>query len=149
MKTALVDQQPAFSRDARQLLEWVVRGQWWACVGGSDSILQTFTDQGIGKNVKQVLIPELSYANATTLYLINKAPHPSATKLFINWFLAKEGQTVFSRETRFNSARKDVPVVNPFTAVTDREATGLFRPDHESVVPEIDKTIEIAKDLLK
>jgi hypothetical protein len=40
-------------------------------------------------------------------------------------------------------------VVHQLTAVTDREATTLFRPDHESVVPEIEKTIELAKDLLK
>ena len=49
-----------------------------------------------------------------SLALINRAPHPNAAKVFINWLLSREGQTVFQRvmsspgDAR-NSRRIDVP----------------------------------------
>ncbi|MFH1122216.1 MAG: hypothetical protein V1758_00995 [Pseudomonadota bacterium] len=39
----------------------------------------------------------------------NQAPNPNAAKLFANWFLTKEGQTVYSRAAGAESARLDVP----------------------------------------
>jgi len=36
-------------------------------------------------------------SRAKTLVLINKAPHPNAAKLFINWFLSREGQIDFQQ----------------------------------------------------
>ena len=50
-----------------------------------------------------------------TVGLVNKAPHPNAAKVFINWLLSREGQTTFQRtsveaETSFqNSRRVDIP----------------------------------------
>ena len=43
------------------------------------------------------------------LRLFNKAPHPNAAKVYINWLLSKEGQTVFARANGYVSARLDVP----------------------------------------
>ena len=34
-----------------------------------------------------------------SLALFNKAPHPNAAKVYINWLLSKEGQTVFRAPT--------------------------------------------------
>jgi ABC-type Fe3+ transport system substrate-binding protein len=49
-----------------------------------------------------------------SLALMNRAPHPNAAKVFINWLLSPEGQTLFQRvisqpgDPR-NSRRADVP----------------------------------------
>jgi iron(III) transport system substrate-binding protein len=49
-----------------------------------------------------------------SLALINRAPHPNAAKVFINWLLSREGQTLFQKvisqpgDAR-NSRRIDVP----------------------------------------
>ena len=43
------------------------------------------------------------------LGLFNRAPHPNAAKVYINWLLSKEGQTAFARHTGYISARLDVP----------------------------------------
>ena len=40
---------------------------------------------------------------------VNKAPHPNAAKVFLNWFHTKEGQTVYGRISLAESARLDVP----------------------------------------
>ena len=41
----------------------------------------------------------MSPANGA-LALFNKAPHPNAAKVYINWLLSKEGQTVFAARQR-------------------------------------------------
>jgi ABC-type Fe3+ transport system substrate-binding protein len=49
-----------------------------------------------------------------SLALMNRAPHPNAAKVFINWLLSRDGQTLFQKvmsqpgDAR-NSRRADVP----------------------------------------
>jgi len=45
---------------------------------------------------------------------LNRAPHPNAAKVFINWLLSRDGQTVFQKVISVpgdarNSRRIDVP----------------------------------------
>jgi ABC-type Fe3+ transport system substrate-binding protein len=45
---------------------------------------------------------------------MNRAPHPNAAKVFVNWLLSREGQTAFQRVISMpgdakNSRRIDVP----------------------------------------
>jgi iron(III) transport system substrate-binding protein len=49
-----------------------------------------------------------------SLALMNRAPHPNAAKVFINWLLSREGQTLFQKVITIpgdarNSRRIDVP----------------------------------------
>jgi len=41
--------------------------------------------------------------------VISRAPHPNATKLFVNWVLSREGQTAWQKHTEVNSLRMDIP----------------------------------------
>jgi ABC-type Fe3+ transport system substrate-binding protein len=47
--------------------------------------------------------------------LLNRAPHPNAAKVFINWVLSREGQTAFQKVSvadnaaSGNSMREDIP----------------------------------------
>jgi ABC-type Fe3+ transport system substrate-binding protein len=45
--------------------------------------------------------------------LVNKAPHPNAAKVLINWFLSREGQMTVQKtgpdEPGQNSLREDIP----------------------------------------
>ncbi len=41
--------------------------------------------------------------------LINRAPHPNAAKVYINWLLSKEGAAQFTRITGLPSMRADAP----------------------------------------
>jgi len=52
-------------------------------------------------------------AGGTMVALVNKAPHPNAAKVLINWFLSREGQIAVQRtgvdEPGQNSLREDIP----------------------------------------
>jgi ABC-type Fe3+ transport system substrate-binding protein len=48
--------------------------------------------------------------SAFTFVLMDKAPHPNAAKVFLNWVLSKEGQTAIQKEGETNdSLRIDIP----------------------------------------
>ena len=38
-----------------------------------------------------------------------EAPHPNATKVFVNWLLSKEGSSLVAPAIGYPSARSDVP----------------------------------------
>lgn len=99
-------------RDQRRQIEWVARGKYTILLGVSDGVLEQLAQRGL-KNFG--LNPEFKdYGGAITasfgsLGLINRAPHPNAAVVFLNWVLGKDGQTAWSRAMGHPSRRLDVP----------------------------------------
>jgi iron(III) transport system substrate-binding protein len=106
------------SADQRQLIDWVSQGTY--PVG-------LFIDPGeVTVAIKQGLpiapVPPEQFKegapvgpNNGGVTIIDKAPHPNAAKLYVNWMLSKEGQAIWQREVGDNSLRVDIPKdgVNP------------------------------------
>lgn len=105
------------SRDVRQIGDWLATGKF------AISIFTTYSRTGLDVAKKQGLPVDwfgpknfkegiaLSNANGNVC-LINKAPHPSAARLAINWLLSREGQTAFQKISNpgiSNSLRVDIP----------------------------------------
>ena len=44
------------------------------------------------------------------LVVLKNAPHPNATRVFVNWFLSREGQEVYTRAMHQATRRLDVDV---------------------------------------
>lgn len=110
----LVDQKPVFQRDQRFIMDQMVRGNYPIANGFAAGHLKQYLDQGLGKNLKQVVFPETQYESSEgQLWLVNRAPHPNAAKLFVNWLLTKEGGTAWSEGNGQNSRRTDVPPRDP------------------------------------
>ena len=60
--------------------------------------------------IKPIQSPALSYGfGFGGIALIDKAPHPNAAKVFINWILDKEVQTELDAAVKINSRHKGVP----------------------------------------
>ncbi|HEY3166876.1 MAG TPA: hypothetical protein VGK57_06585 [Candidatus Binatia bacterium] len=51
-------------------------------------------------------------AGGGTISFIDKAPHPNAAKLFVNWLLSREGQIEFQKRDGSDSFRIDIPKHN-------------------------------------
>ncbi|MSQ27339.1 MAG: extracellular solute-binding protein [Dehalococcoidia bacterium] len=108
VKGLLVDQAPTFSRDSRLTAEGVVRGRSPIALGVRSEVLADFKNEGLAKNVKFLDLPDADYVPNTAMLLFAKAPHPSAAKLFMNWYLTKTGQEAVCKPLPSNSARTDV-----------------------------------------
>lgn len=105
-----IKNQPALVRDSRQLVEWVVRGKNSVGIGVSTPLVNDFRKSGAPIN----MLPPMKEAReirggVSYTGLINKAPHPYAAKILINWILSKEGQTSVSKAAQVASRRLDVP----------------------------------------
>jgi iron(III) transport system substrate-binding protein len=128
------EMQLALSRDARQMTDWLSTGKFSLCIrcnAGSE----------VGKAVQQKLpIGYLdtddwkeggsSSAAGGTLAVLSRAPHPNAAKVFINWFLSRDGQIAlqkFGRPDAHNSRRIDIPKeeVDAYNRLDEREK--IFR----------------------
>jgi iron(III) transport system substrate-binding protein len=148
IKRLFVDQEPVLSRDSRQVAEFMVRGRFPIALGVNPQLLKQFQRQGVGKNLKLLRFPELDTVNyGTTLWLVNRAPHPSAARLFANWLLTKDAQVHWAREVETNSRRLGVEPGNPEFALP--RGAKFFQVDAEENLPHVVKTQEIAKAVIK
>ncbi len=141
-----VGQEPILSRDQRQMMDFVIKGQYWIGSGAvSDAVLVDFLASGVGKNLKHIPIDELDNLNHgnNVLYYFNRAPHSNAAKLFINWVLTKEGSALWSKKAETNSRRTDVPAAKPSNAPDAKR--NLIAIDRQEWEPEWAKSQALAK----
>jgi iron(III) transport system substrate-binding protein len=109
---ALSRQGLTLLKNYAQEVDMLGQGRFPLGVGLSDSMIEERTKRG----VPIVIVDPRQMKEGTPispvsggLSLVNRAPHPNAAKLYINWLLSKEAQTIFARATGYISNRVDVP----------------------------------------
>jgi len=145
MDRLLTEQKVILNRDTRQITEQMVRGQHAIAFGVVKTVLEEFKKEGLGKNIRP--LPMLGIDLGKIMWLPKQVPHPNAAKVFINWMLGKEGQEAWCKAVVTNSRRTDVPVIDP--AVFPRAGMEFQSGNSEEGARELDRTVEIAKELLK
>ena len=103
--------------DLRQAIDWLATGKFSVGMPIQGGTVYKAKNQGLAVNEFSAFHfkegVNLSSAFGS-LALLNRAPHPNAAKVFINWLLSREGQTLFQKvisqpgDPR-NSRRIDVP----------------------------------------
>jgi iron(III) transport system substrate-binding protein len=98
--------------------DWLASGKFFLCLCRHQSISEAKT-QGLPVDLVDPMLFKEGVGvetRAKTLALMNKAPHPNAAKIFINWFLSREGQSDFQKiSTKYvdaggeGSLRMDIP----------------------------------------
>jgi ABC-type Fe3+ transport system substrate-binding protein len=81
-------------------------------IGVTTGTLRQMREAGLGESIDRIDFPDGRQVGRSGGFISvpKAAPHPNAAKLFANWLLSKEGQTVWVKATQENSARVDVPV---------------------------------------
>ncbi len=148
LRRIVVEQNITYLRDARQLVDSVIRGKYAIGMAGNlRQQLREFTEQGVGKNVAQVDLDGASWSLADALFVFNQRPHPNAARLFLNWVLSKEGQELWVRAFDANSRRTDVAPVNPDESpIPGRK---YLRSDQEENFDKIEETRPFVEKLLQ
>jgi iron(III) transport system substrate-binding protein len=109
---ALGKQQLTILRDYAQEVDAVGQGRYPVLIGAADFVAINRAKQGApiaivdARQLKEGT--DVSPTNGN-LAMFNKAPNPNAAKVYINWLLSKDGQTIFARANGYVSARLDVP----------------------------------------
>ncbi len=102
------------SRDFRQPVDWLSTGKYllcYACQGVEEG-----RSQGLPVDTLTHSLKEGTYLapRGSVVALMNRALHPNAAKVFINWLLSREGQIAFQKMnalegTGADSLRVDIP----------------------------------------
>lgn len=111
----LSKQKIVYTNNRRQNAEWVVRGRYPIGFATSPEDLALFREQGLGKNIGVFngdITKLVGGAGFGTVSFMDRAPHPNAAKVYINWLLSKAGQADWKQSQR-NSRRLDVPLGAP------------------------------------
>ena len=105
----LVEQDLFLTRDLRQLADALAKGKVALAFGLGRSQTEPFIKAGLPLKPAPVTKEGLPASNAFgVLGVIKDPPHPNATKVFINWFLGREGQDWYSRIMQNGTRRLDV-----------------------------------------
>jgi iron(III) transport system substrate-binding protein len=144
---ALFKNQVTYTHNDHQITEWVVRGRYPIGLGVEPNELQEFHAQGLGKNVAP--LPDSLYKiqqvspGFGSVGLIDKAPHPNAAAVYINWLLSKAGQEEWVQVPR-NSRRTDVKPAFPHLA--PKQGMNYFTGQAEQYTKERQDLARLAKE---
>jgi iron(III) transport system substrate-binding protein len=136
------------SRDRRQMTDWLANGKYAMA-------LRTAPDASTLDNAKAQGLPVNWFApghfkeavaisgGPAHVAVVNRSPHPNAAKLFINWFLSREGQlmvqhTAATQGDGIDSLRIDIPKDMIPPAYRRGEKTKFFdldAPEHANDDP--------------
>ena len=107
--TKIRAQAAAVDRDQRRQIEWIAQGKYPVHLAPG-TVMYQLEKRGL----KFGVIPSFKDYGAYltpgfgSVMVMNKSPHPNAAKIFLNWLLTKEGQTVFNKGMGYVSRRVDV-----------------------------------------
>jgi iron(III) transport system substrate-binding protein len=110
VKRLYLDQKPVISRNRRQLTDWLARGTYPISLSVSDDDAEQIRKDGF--HVLDLYgLSDLSgvlSGGPYVLSLANKAPHPNAAIVFLNWMASGEALEIYSRATISATLRTDV-----------------------------------------
>lgn len=101
-------QQPTIIRDKRQLVEWVARGKAHLALGVTQDQVGAFQKVGAAVEYNPVEEGMLITFGASSISLLEQAPHPKGARLLVNWLLTKDVQAEWGPRHDLASRRQDV-----------------------------------------
>lgn len=133
------DMEVTIARDYRQPVDWLASGRYALCVPCVSDEMDKAMDQGlpVGQILKLKEGGTLS-SSGGTLTLLQNAPHPNAAKVFVNWLLSRDGQTIVQKgrkgraRTASNSLRIDIPKNELPEEVQRRDGVDYFDADDDN-----------------
>ena len=98
------------SRDQRMMVDWVAQGKHLLSIFSAGSDVLDAKKKGLPIDLIDAPDDE-SYMSGGFGHVaaVNKAPHPAANKVFLNWLLSREGQLKWQEKSDNNSLRTDIP----------------------------------------
>ncbi len=109
-------QKIAYTATRRQTSEWLVRGRYPIGISAGPDEIAFFRQEGLGKNIEMFsagLTKEIGGAGFGCVQLMERAPHPNAARLYVNWLLGQKAQADYALAAKRNSRRTDTQPGSP------------------------------------
>jgi ABC-type Fe3+ transport system substrate-binding protein len=110
VKRLYVDQQPFITRDHRQNADLLARGTYPIAISLQQQEVGRLASEGFPVRAipNPPESPDTVSAGFGHLGLVDRAPHPNAAKVFVNWLLTREGQQLWQNSQLQVSVRNDL-----------------------------------------
>ena len=113
IRRLLTEMDITASRDTRQIVDWLATGKF--AISGLTLVNRTGLDaakrQGLPVDwfSPQQFKEGMALVSTAHTGLANRAPHPNATRVALNWYLSREGQMIRQKPGNVDSLRIDIP----------------------------------------
>lgn len=104
----LAKAEPMIMSDQRQQLDWLAHGKISILIAPKPDTFAEFLKLGAPVAIVEPAEGTWLSCGVGAIALFNNAPHPNAARVFLNWLLTKEAQTLFANAVLQQSARLDV-----------------------------------------
>jgi iron(III) transport system substrate-binding protein len=125
VKRLYLGQKVVLTRERRQLTDWLARGTYPISFGAQSSDVEKMIKEGFP--LKEVYgfpdMPPALTGSPWLLTLMNKAPHPNAARVFVNWIVSKEGLEIYARAEGRAALRTDTD--ESFLSAEERPKEGI------------------------
>ena len=155
VKKLFTEMDLALAGDPRLITDWLAQGRFHICLGCID--IGQAIDQGLPVNVFDTDTWKEGASFSTgggTISLVKNSPDPNAARVFINWFLSREGQLAVQKMTypgrHPNSGRIDIPkdmVSSMNRLLPAREYSDASKPEWQVMKPIYDLANEIMRTI--
>ena len=108
---ALYKQDLRFATSVVDETAQLARGEQYLMIRGADSISARFVAEGAP--IRAAELQDGTTLSPGAAAAIKGAPHPNAAKVFLNWIMSQEGQTVHGEGKKMGSVRTDVKDFRP------------------------------------
>jgi ABC-type Fe3+ transport system substrate-binding protein len=154
LRKLLVDQKAVLFAQQQQVIEAMAHGTSWFGIGPSvRSLIGPYVQAGaIGPTDIQPFgnKPEVSIISigGNCLFVLNRRPHPNATRVFVNWILQKDVQLNLAKAIEQSSRRQDIaPTMSPDE--TPIKGAKYSVPQREEAFPQLLTDAKFVDELRK
>jgi iron(III) transport system substrate-binding protein len=143
------------ARDGRQIVDWIAVGKYAIAIAAPANEVFSAMKQGLPLGrFEPRAFKEGVYMRPTqgSLSVLTRNSHPNATKVFINWLLSVEGQTLyqkhFMRGDPVFSLRQDVPPdpsIESYKPKAGDKFISVYRPEFR----DLDNAKKVIEEALK
>lgn len=109
LKKLYVGQNVAITPDYQQVADWVAKGSYPIAIGAAPQFLVPYEKVGVN-----FVTPELTDSHSPVsggfgiVVLVNRAPHPNAARVLVNFLANKEGMSLYSQTQSQVPMRTDI-----------------------------------------
>ncbi len=150
VKKLYKDQKPLISRDGRQAAQFLAQGNYAVLLGPDTTAVDQFKQLGYPVDyVFPTDAPSVLSGGWGLISLMNKAPHPNAAKLFINWLAERDAQAAFAKAVVSASLRTDVSHGDvPAWVFPQKNGKYMDTYDYTFVTEQREAAVQKARELL-
>lgn len=145
----IAQQDPVIERDARVAMTGLAQGKYTIYIGVKPEMIGEYKQAGASIDTAVPDEGAIVTAGSGAINPFNSRPHDNASRLFVNWLLSKDGQTIITPAFSAPSARIDVPTIGLDPNTLLKPGVKYFKTHDEDFVTKRAEYMKTAAEIFK